>query len=445
MALRGEFSSRIGFILAAAGSAVGLGNIWGFPTQVASNGGAAFVLVYLVLAFALAYPVLMAELIIGRATRSNMVDALGKISNGNKLGTLTGIWGGVTVSLILAFYAIVGGWMFAYFAESTVQVVGITSATDWLLGFSNLRNWLFCAIFMSLTALIVTGGVKEGIEKWSVRLMPTLVIIIVALIVYVSFQPGAIDGWKAYLVPDFSAILNPELLISAMGQAFFSMSLGVGTMLVYGSYVSKHENLPSIGVSVALVDIGVAIIAGMLIIPAMYVALNNGVEIFTAEGVLIEGDQLIFTVLPALFDTIGGVGVFVSFAFFALMAIAALTSSISMLEVPVAYLVESKGMARQKAVWTMAAIILGISTLIIFNFSTLFGFVITLTTEYSQPLLGLVLCIFAGWVWKRNAILEELQSGFENAEHSMFWKIWPWYVRFVCPVVILIMFIRSVV
>lgn len=444
MALRGEFSSRIGFILAAAGSAVGLGNIWGFPTQVASNGGAAFVLVYLILAFALAYPVLMAELIIGRATRSNMVDALGKISNGNPAGTLTGIWGGITVSLILAFYAIVGGWMFAYFSESSVRAVGIGSASDWLLGFSNTRNWIFCAIFISMTALIVTGGVKEGIEKWSVRLMPTLVIIIVALIVYVSFQPGAIDGWKAYLVPDFSALLNPELLISAMGQAFFSMSLGVGTMLVYGSYVSKNENLPSIGASVALVDIGVAIIAGMLIIPAMYVALNNGVEIFTAEGLLIEGDQLIFTVLPALFETIGSVGVFVSFAFFALMAIAALTSSISMLEVPVAYLVESKGMARKKAVWTMAAIILATSSLIIFNFGALFGFVITLTTEYSQPLLGLVLCIFAGWVWKRNAILEELKSGFENAEQSMFWKIWPWYVKFVCPVVILIMFIRSV-
>lgn len=443
MAMRGEFSSRIGFILAAAGSAVGLGNIWGFPTQVASNGGAAFVLVYLLLAFVLAYPVLMAELIIGRANRSNMVDALGKIS-GSRWGRATGIWGCVTVSLILAFYAIVGGWMLAYFADAGVSMVGIPAVSDWLMDFSVPRNFLFCAVFLVLTSLIVLGGVKSGIEKWSVRLMPTLVIIIVLLIIYVSFQPGAVEGWSAYLVPDFSRVMDPELLISAMGQAFFSMSLGVGTMLVYGSYVSKDENLPSIGASVALVDIGVAIIAGMLIIPSMYVALNNGVEIFAANGALIEGDKLIFTVLPALFDSIGSVGLFVAFAFFALMVIAAVTSSISMLEVPVAYLVESQGIARNRAVWIMTGIILACSTVIITNFDALFGLVISLTTQWSQPLLGLVLCIFAGWVWRRNDILQEIKSGHPDAENSMFWKIWPWYVRFVCPVVIAVMFVRSV-
>ncbi|MCW8092292.1 sodium-dependent transporter [Alteromonas sp. ASW11-130] len=443
MASRGEFSSRIGFILAAAGSAVGLGNIWGFPTQVASNGGAAFVLVYLLLAFVLAYPVLMAELIIGRANRSNMVDALGKIS-GNAIGRTVGIWGGITVSLILAFYAIVGGWMIAYFGESASNIVGSETISNWLVSFSIPRNLIFCALFLSLTAMIVLGGVKAGIEKWSVRLMPTLVVIILLLIIYVSFQPGATDGWSAYLVPDFSRVLEPDLLISAMGQAFFSMSLGVGTMLVYGSYLNKHENLPTIGASVALVDIGVAIIAGMLIIPAMYVALNNGVEIFTTEGVLIEGDQLIFTVLPALFDSIASVGVFVAFAFFALMVIAAVTSSISMLEVPVAYLVESKGIARNKAVWLMTLVIFCASSIIIFNFERLFGFVIALTTQYSQPLLGLVLCIFAGWVWRRDNILAELKEGNAQAEHTVFWKIWPWYVRFVCPVVIAFMFYRSI-
>lgn len=443
MAIRGEFSSRIGFVLAAAGSAVGLGNIWGFPTKVASNGGAAFVLVYLLLAFVLAYPVLMAELIIGRSSRSNMVDALGKIS-GNFVGRATGIWGCVTVSLILAFYAIVGGWMLVYFADSAVRLVGMKSASDWLLTSSVTRNVMFCALFMMLTAFIVVGGVKSGIEKWSVRLMPTLVILILALIVYVSMQPGAIEGWSAYLVPDFSRVLDPELLINAMGQAFFSMSLGVGTMLVYGSYLSKNENLPTIGASVALVDIGVAVIAGMLIIPAMYVALNNGVEIFTDDGALIQGDTLIFKVLPALFDTIGSVGVFVSFIFFSLMAIAAVTSSISMLEVPVAFMVESKGMKRQKAVIFMAAVIFILSCIVIFNFELLFGFVIALTTEYSQPLLGLALCIFAGWVWRRDAILAELKHGNENVEHGLFWKVWPWYVRFVCPVIIALMFYRSV-
>ena len=444
MSARGEFSSRFGFILAAAGSAVGLGNIWGFPNQVAENGGAAFVLVYLLLAFVLAYPVLMAELVIGRAKRANMVDALGSIS-GNSIGRGVGLWGCLTVSLILAFYAIVGGWMIAYFAESVTSFVGATAASEWLIGFSTARNIIFCALFFGLTAMIVTGGVKQGIERWSVRLMPTLIFIILLLILYVSTQEGASEGWKAYLVPDFSKVFNPDLLISAMGQAFFSMSLGVGTMLVYGSYVSKKEHLPSLGASVALVDIGVAILAGMLIIPAMYVALNNGVQIFTESGTLIGEDQLIFTVLPALFDSIDTIGPLIAFAFFALMVIASLTSSISMLEVPVAYMVESINIARTKAVWILSLIIFAFSTIIILNFGDLFGLVISLTTQYSQPLLGMVICIFAGWIWHRNGLLAELKEGSPEIESTLFWKIWPVYVKFVCPVVILFMFLRTVV
>jgi NSS family neurotransmitter:Na+ symporter len=443
MAARGEFSSRMGFVLAAAGSAVGLGNIWGFPTQVASNGGAAFVLVYIVLAFLLAYPVLMAELIIGRSTRSNMVDALGKIS-GSNIGRATGIWGLVTATLILSFYALVAGWMLSHVLQSISDLFGQDTISVWLVTSSVARDIVFCGLFLSLTASIVIGGVSQGIERWSVRLMPALFVIIVLLIIYVSTLEGASDGWKAYLLPNFSLILNPEILISAMGQAFFSMSLGVGTMLVYGSYVSKKENLPILGASVALVDIGVAILAGMLIIPAMYVALNNGVEIFSASGELINEDSLIFIVLPALFDTMGTIGLYIACVFFALMLIAALTSSISMLEVPVSYVIESKGLTRKRAVWAITLIVFAISSTIAFNMASLFGFVIILTTKYSQPLLGLVLCIFAGWVWKRDQILAELKHGDEQAEKSLFWKIWPWYVRFVCPVVIAIMFYRSI-
>jgi len=251
------------------------------------------------------------------------------------------------------------------------------------------------------------------------------------------------DGLKVYLLPDFSQVLNPDLLISAMGQAFFSMSLGVGTMLIYGSYVSHKENLPKLGAAVSLIDIGVAVLAGLLIIPAMYVALHNGVQIFGENGKLLAEDTLIFAVLPSLFNTMGLVGIFVALAFFLLMSIASLTSSISMLEVPVSYVVESKGVSRHKAVWLIAAIIFAASVLIILNFSTLFGFVIALTTRYSQPLLGFMLCLFAGWVWKRNEILLELKKGDAQAEHSLFWRIWPWYVKFVCPLVILLMFYRS--
>lgn len=442
MTSRGVFSSRLGFILAASGSAVGLGNVWGFPSQVASNGGAAFVLMYLILAFVLAYPVLMAELLIGRATESNVVDALGKVSGGRS-GRVVGIWGIATVSLILAFYGIVGGWMLAYTMEALASLAGLAQLAQWLAGSSLTRNILFCAIFMSLTVGIVGGGVVNGIERWSVRLMPTLFVLMLLLFGYVMTQDGAIDGLKVYLLPDFSQVLNPDLLISAMGQAFFSMSLGVGTMLIYGSYVSHKENLPKLGASVALVDIGVAVLAGLLIIPAMYVALHNGVQIFAENGQLLAEDTLIFTVLPSLFATMGSIGLVVAFAFFLLMSIAALTSSISMLEVPVSYVVENRKVARNKAVWLIAAIIFSISVIILLNFATLFGFVIALTTRYSQPLLGLMLCIFAGWVWHRNSILAELKKGDADAGHSWFWRIWPWYVKFVCPVIILLMFYRS--
>jgi NSS family neurotransmitter:Na+ symporter len=332
--------------------------------------------------------------------------------------------------------------MISYLIDALLSIVAVDIA--WLTDSSIMRNILFMAVFLILTCIVVTGGVSDGIERWSVRLMPTLLVLIIALILYVSTQNGAMDGWRAFLVPDISRAFEPGLLIDAMGQAFFSMSLGVGTMLVYGSYVKKEENLPKLGASVALVDIGVAILAGMLIIPAMYVALTNGVEIFS-DGKLIEGPTLIFQVLPALFTTMGFVGTFVASAFFALMVIAALTSSISMLEVPVAFLVDNKGMKRQKATIFLTLIVFILSSIIVLNFDMLFGFVISLTTEYSQPLLGLVLCIFAGWIWRRNEILSELKQGNEQVEQTLFWRIWPWYVKFVCPLVIAAMFYRSVI
>jgi NSS family neurotransmitter:Na+ symporter len=440
MSARGHFSSRLGFILAAAGSAVGLGNVWGFPTKVAENGGAAFVIMYLVMAFLLAYPVLMAELIIGRAKQANMIDALKEIS-GSVWGTITGGVGAITVILILAFYGIVAGWMISFLFDSVMSVFSID--IPWLTDDSSLRSLIFMAMFLALTCFVVIGGVSNGIERWSVRLMPTLLVLIILLIIYVSTLEGAADGWSAFLIPDISRVLSPDLMIDAMGQAFFSMSLGVGTMLVYGSYVQKHENLPKLGASVALVDIGIAVLAGMLIIPAMYVALANGVEIFN-DGQLISGPSLIFQVLPALFSSMGYIGTFVASVFFILMVIAALTSSISMLEVPVAFCVDNKEMKRKKATILLSIIVFILSTIIVLNFDPLFGFVISLTTEYSQPLLGLVLCIFAGWIWKRDEILTELKAGDENIAHGLFWKIWPFYVKFICPAAIAFMFYRSV-
>lgn len=437
---RGEFSSRFGFLMAAAGSAVGLGNIWGFPTNAASNGGAAFLFTYLVLAFALAYPALMAELIIGRHAKANAVTALRGLARGpatEKLGVAVGYAGMITVSLILSFYAIVSGWMMAFMFSAVADIVGLRPLSQWLATGGLTRDMVFTAVFMVLTLYVVNAGVRHGIEKWASRLMPALVLILLALIVYVMTLDGAMEGLRVYLVPDFSRVADTGLLLSALGQAFFSLSLGVGTMLIYGSYVSKRENLPALGGMVTLLDIGIAVTAGLLILPAMYVALANGIEIYDAQGGLIAGPGLIVAVLPALFAQMGDAGILVAFAFFVLMTIASLTSSISMLEVPVSYVVEEHGASRKKAVLILGSTITVISLLLVLNFNTLFDLVVSLTTEYSQPLLGFFFAVFVGWIWHRNGVLAEIKQGCPEAEQGLFWKIWPFYIRYICPLAIL--------
>lgn len=442
---RGKFNSRIGFILAAAGSAVGLGNIWGFPTQAAENGGAAFVVMYLILAFCLAYPAFMAELIIGRHGQANAVESLRKISSNDaqrSFAFVVGFGGILCAGLLMSFYAIVAGWMLAFTAEPVTSLIGATEASTWLTTHGTTRNLIFTFIFTALTIFIISRGVADGIERWSKRLMPALVVLLISLTIYVLTLDGAMDGLKAYLIPDTSRLLDPQLIVSALGQAFFSLSLGTSVIIIYGSYVAKNENLVTLGASVTLIDVFIAFLAGLLIVPAMYVAQAQGVEIFK-DGVLLSGDTLVLTVLPALFETMGNVGIIVSFAFFLLLSIASLTSSISMLEAPVSYTVERFKLPRSKATLIMGALIFTVSTIIIFNFSTLFGFVISLTTEYGQPIIGMLCCIFVGWIWHRSTLLEELKSGNEQIEHSLFWKVWPWYTKLVCPVAIALVFINS--
>jgi NSS family neurotransmitter:Na+ symporter len=447
MASREQFSSKTGFVMAAAGSAIGLGNIWGFPTSAASNGGAAFVLVYFILAFCLAYPALMAELIIGRHAKANVVTALRGISTSRftyHLGSLVGFYGVIVASLILSFYAIVAGWMVAYLLESVTSVMGWPEVSRWLTDDGLVRNLCFMIIFMAFTMAIIAKGVASGIEKWSTRLMPMLLVLLVGLIAYVLTQDGAAEGLRVYLLPDISQI-DPPLILRAMGQAFFSLSLGVGTMLIYGSYLSKEESLPRLGAAVTLVDAGIAFIAGLLIIPAIYVAKHYGANIFTDSGDLIAGPGLIFQVLPVLFDSMGGAGAIVAFAFFVLMTIASLTSSISMLEVPVSLVAEQTSMKRSRATLIIGGGITIISAIILMNFSLLFSFVIDLTTVYSQPILSVLLCVFAGWIWHRNNLLEEISQGDEDVENSFFWKIWPPYVKFFCPILIMATFFQSVI
>lgn len=445
MASRGEFSSKTAFIFAASGSAIGLGNIWGFPIKVASNGGGAFVFVYILLTFLLAYPVLMAELVIGRYAKSDALQSLRSISAKklHPLAYLTAYWGILTASLILSFYAIVAGWMISHGAASVADLTAQDELAHFFREASLTRDILFCVIFYSLTMLIVAGGVKNGIEKWSTRLMPALITLIVLLIAYIATLPGAAEGWRVYLTPDISSVLKPSLLMDALGQAFFSLSLGVGTMMIYGSYVSKAESLPKLGASVALMDIGIAFLAGLLIIPAMYVALENGVSIYNESGDLIDGGRLIFSVLPGLFDSMGVLGSFVGLVFFLLMTLAAVTSSISMLEVPVAYASETHSLSRKKATYTVGGVILSISCVIIFNSEKLFDLTVDFTTKFSEPLIGILLCIFVGWLWNRNQLLNELKLGSSNIEQSLFWRIWPNYVRFVCPLVVLLVLVRG--
>lgn len=445
-ASRGAFSSRLGFIMAAAGSAVGLGNIWGFPTQTASNGGAAFVLVYLVLAFCLAYPAFMAELLIGRYGQANAVTSLQKISRNifhKRFAFVVGFGGIICAALILSFYGILAGWMMSYAVEPFARMLGMESAADWVITQSLQRNLLFCALFMFLTIFIIRRGVEEGIEKWSKRLMPLLIFLLLGLISYVMTLKGAREGVNAYLNPDISRVLEPSLLISALGQAFFSLSLGTSVMVIYGSYISKKENLVTLGAQVTLIDVSIAFLAGLLIIPAMYVAQAQGVAIFAEDGSLISGSSLVFAVLPSLFNSMGSIGLYVAFAFFILMSVAALTSSISMLEGPVSFAVERHNMERKKVTTYIGIGIFVLSAIIIANISFMLDFVAILATQYGQPIIAMLCCVFVGWIWFRNDILTELRQGNDMVEHSLFWKIWPWYTKFVCPTAIAIVFWHS--
>lgn len=438
-----QFSSRIGFILAAAGSAIGLGNIWGFPTQAATNGGAAFLLMYLMLVFVLAYPMLVAEITIGRYGQGNPLRSLRAIWPAHKtLAAFLGLAGLLVASGILSFYAIVSGWLIGFCAAPVFDLLGAHDIATWLQNFGVARNITVMAIFMLLTITIVKSGVANGIERWSVRLMPLLFGLFIVLISYILTLDGAMEGLKMFLIPDFSHI-NSQLMVNAMGQAFFSLSLGACSILVYGSYLNKQSNIPKTAAQVALLDTGVAFLAGLLILPAMFVAQKHGVAIYDDNHQLLSSGTLVFDVLPAMFATMGSMGGIVKIVFFLLMVIAALTSSISMLEVPVATVTQQYGHNRERTVWWIGSVITLMSTVIIFNFDKLFELVIMVTTQYGQPLLSMSFALILGWAWKRNAVLEEIKQGYPEIASSLFWKIWPWYIRVVCPVLMAIVFISS--
>jgi NSS family neurotransmitter:Na+ symporter len=438
---RDSFHSRIGFVLAAAGSAIGLGNIWGFPTQAANNGGGAFLVVYLLVMLLLALPALYAEIYIGNQTQKNPVAALTQACKEGipKVGHTAGVIGLIGAMMMLSFYTIVAGWMLAHALAALAELFGFIHAANWLSTSSTLRNIVFTPVFIILGALIIHQGVHAGIEKWSSRLMPVLLLMLVGLISYILQQEGASEGLALYLIPDFSQITEPKLIISAMGQAFFSLSIGVGGMMVYGSYLQKDKDIGKLVMSIAALDTAIAFMAGLLIIPALFVAQHAGQQVFVDNKLIGEG-QLIFEILPSLFQSMGNIGLVVSFGFFSLLSIAALTSTISTTEVPVAYLVEDKAMSRSKATGLISALILIASMTLVAFFDVLFGLVIMVLTTIMQPLMCLFYFIVIGWIWKRGNKLSD--KAYLNNNDWL--KYFANYLRFVCPVLLIVVFINIV-
>jgi len=432
---RGSWNSKLGFVLAAAGSAVGLGNIWAFPTKVATEGGGAYLLIYLLCTFAIGFPVMAAEIAIGRKAGKNPVGAFRAISS-NKFFPLVGLWGVICGVMILSFYTVIAGWAFGFAFEEIFYFLGMSGAAEWLTDTGNgFKNALIAAIFMLGTIKIITGGVSEGIERATKTMMPMLIGIIVIMIIYVLSQPGSSEGIAVYLLPDFSKI-NPELIFSAMGQAFFSLSLGMGALITYGSYLSKRENIPQAAAFVTLADVGIAFLAGLLIIPAMYLAQSQGITI-DAGGSLASSTDLVFQILPALFHTIGGgVGMLLGVTFFLLLSIAALTSTISLLEVPVSYVIDEFEVKRKKAAWSVGLGILAISIAVAY-FPVLIGWFDYVFSSVGLPLGGFLICVFVGYFWTTNQALDEMENGYTTIRTSLFSKVWPVFIKFICPAAIL--------
>lgn len=453
MANRGGFSSKLGFIMAAAGSAVGLGNLWGFPFEVGAGGGAAFVVIYLIFCFVLCLPVMITEIAIGRKTQLNPVGAFKAL--GYKKWAIVGYMGLFCGVIILSFYNVVAGWAFGYFIE---MLLGNFDIGQNFSAFTSnvIKVGGYATIFMFSTAYIVSKGISGGIEKAAKILMPTLIIIILSLTAYAFTLDHAFEGVKFYLVPDFSKITFP-VVYNALGQAFFSLSLGMGALITYGSYVGKNDNIVTSAALITLTDVGIAFIAGLMMFP--FVAyLTNG----TMEGAG-QGAGLIFTVLPGVFQSLGSsLGVIVGSLFFLLLSFAALTSTVSLLEVPVAYVVDEHKVRRTKAVWMVAILIfiIGIPSLLSNgasdfwgNFITYFGaesatdfmsFAQHVANDTLLPLGGFLISVFAAYAWKKHNLIEEISQGNDSFKGSLIAKFVDIAISFVCPAILGILFVLTV-
>ena len=443
---RGFWGSRFGFILAASGSALGLGNIWKFPYIVGENGGGAFVLIYLICIFIIGTPIMLAEFTLGRKTNLNPVGAFNYLKP-NSVFTGIGYMGVLAGFLILSFYGVVGGWTFAYVVKSvTGSVLSFTSPKEAGVFFGNFISntgeaLFYHALFMGLCIAIVLRGVHGGIERACEILMPTLVLFLFLLMIRSLTLDGAMEGVGFYLNPDFSKISVNTVLI-ALGQAFFSLSLGMGCMITYGSYLSEKENLISSTVYVVMFDTLIALLVGMVIFPAVF---SMGLE-------PTEGPSLVFSVLPTVFTSMP-MGHVVSIIFFTLLAIAAITSGISLLEVVVAYFIDQRGWQRKKAVIIVGSSIFafGIPSGLSFGAMaelklmgmTFFDHVDNIASNYLLPLGGMLTAIFVGWIWGTNNAYVEIEKH-KNKFNFPWAECWEFLIRYITPVAVGIVFLAKV-
>ncbi len=441
---RDSFTSKYGVIAAAAGSAIGLGNIWRFPYVVGENGGGAFLFIYLAFIFAIGIPVMLSEFTIGRSAQLNPYGAFKKLAPG-KPWYLVGLMGVGAAFMILAFYTAVAGWTFEYIYQSIINGFEGKNSNELGVMFdsfreSSFRPILWFAIFMFLTSWIVISGIKNGIEKYAKILMPLLLVLIIVLCVRSITLPGASAGLKFLFKPDFSKITTNTVL-QALGQAFFSLSIGMGTLITYGSYISKKNNLGNTAVSVSLADTFIAILAGVAIFPAVFAF---GIAPSAGEG-------LVYKTLPAIFQQMPG-GYIFSLMFFILLGVAALTSTISVLEVIVAYFVEELGMVRKKAtiVASLSVSVLGILSVMSWGALknvTLFGENIFEILNYTSanillPLGGLLIVAFIGWYYGGAKTKAELSNN--GTLKAKYFPVFIFIIKFIAPIAIAFVFLNSV-
>ena len=433
--LRGKWSSRLGFILATSGAAIGLGNIQRFPYMTAEGGGSAFVFIYILFVIILGLPLILVEFSLGRHTQKNPICAIDQIRP-KSLWKGVGALGILTAFLILTYYSVIGGWTLGYIVQTLFNIEPNLSAFA-----SNPITVLgYMALFLALTMMIVIKGVKKGIERYSKIFMPLLFLLLLILVARSLTLPGCAEGITYYLKPDFSE-LTPRVFLLALGQAFFSLSIGEAVLITYGSYTSKSERLPSSAVYIAGFDLLIALLAGLIIFPA----------IFSFGESPQQGVGLTFMILPKIFLKMPFGNLFGTL-FFLLLAFAAITTSIALLEMPVIYLIDSKKWSRKKAVWIVGtlAFLIGIPSALshgalpsltklpftLFNQSSVYNIMDYLFGNLAMVLCSGLLAIFVGWIWGADKAAKELQIGCK--EFATIKPLWIFIVKYLAPVLILI-------